>query len=50
MLFGGRVAACAWMQTAELLAHFLPSLGSFVQVLLYKRKCLLCEFSPHVVR
>ena len=32
VLFDGRVAACAWVQTAELLAHFLPSPGTFVQM------------------
>ena len=32
VLFGGRVAACAWVQTAELLAYFLPSPGAFAQV------------------
>ena len=32
VLFGVRVAACAWVQTAQLLAHFLPSPGTFVQV------------------
>ena len=32
VLFGGRVAACAWTQTAELFAHFLPSPGTFAEV------------------
>ena len=45
MLFGGRVAACAWVQTAKLLADFLPSPATFVQV-----QMLLREFSPDVVK